>query len=268
MSQRTQPKRAPIPAALRAGLLRDTQSVDSILAAAARHGDDCGRWEAQDEFEHAQRYFELGCWLKYFSERVGASQGPDGLADRIECVRKCWEAGVYDVGYSFYSVFRFGERQFDTCFEMGDGDKVAQALVEIARDNPNGPIADGVRRMQWAMDVPEPNDPWIATSAWGSWDESVPTGWVGVVACRASEVGGLDRRAELRCADPQRRHVLVPEQEYRTRLDNPEHKGYFHLDPAGYPAWNRDKPKETQILEVRGETSAEDEDCEHEGMRP
>lgn len=149
MKSKQRPDRAPISAQVRNQLQRDTQSVESIKAAARRCGDETlSHWDAADELDHARQHFELGCWLHHYAGTVGQ---PDALADRIDCVRRCWEAGVYDVNYSFYSVFRFGERQFDTCFEMGDGEQVAQALMELAREDPDGPIAAGVRKFGWEM---------------------------------------------------------------------------------------------------------------------
>lgn len=151
MSHRNE--KAPIPASLRAQFARDCSSVEAILATAARKGNTCDWSEAGREKEAADRHFELGCWLHYYAPRV---YRPENLQDRIDCVRRCFEAGITNPGYDFHSVFGFGERQFDTCFEMGDGDKVRAALEEIARAAPGGAVAQGVRAMGWTTPAPAP----------------------------------------------------------------------------------------------------------------
>lgn len=138
---------APIPQRSRDQFKSDACSVDAVMAAAKRAGNVCDRWEARDEFDKAAAHFELGCWLHYYAGRV---YDPQHRQDRIDCIRRIWEAGIHDVGYSFYSVFGFGERHFDTCFEMGDGQEVADALKQMARKAPDGPIAAGVKAMGWS----------------------------------------------------------------------------------------------------------------------
>ena len=138
---------APIPAALRAQFQRDGASVEAFLAAAARRGDaQPTQWETRDEMGKARDHFELGCWLHYYADRVGQ---PSNFQDRVDCVRRCWEAGQFDVGYGFHTVFGFNERHYDTCFEMGDGQEVAAALMVLARSEPDGRIAEGVAYHNW-----------------------------------------------------------------------------------------------------------------------
>lgn len=145
------PLKAPISQRLRAQFERDTASVDAIIAAAGRKGINSSRWEAWDEYDASKDYFELGCWLHYYADRVGK---PRGFQDRVDCVRHIWESGVHKVGYRFHSVFGFGERELDTCFEMGDGDKVEDALKAMAIADPAGPIAAGAKAWGWELEPP------------------------------------------------------------------------------------------------------------------
>lgn len=147
------PVKAPISQRLRTQFERDVSSVNYIIAAAERKGNTCGRWEASEEYLAARDHFELGCWLHYYADRVGKLKG---FQDRVDCVRRIWESGIHSggVGYRFFSVFGFGERHFDTCFEMGDGDKVADALKEMARQDPDGPVAAGAKAFGWELRPP------------------------------------------------------------------------------------------------------------------
>jgi len=128
---RNLPDQAPLHASIRAQLVQDTSSLDALKEAARRHGDaELEDYEARIEFDYARNHFELGCWLAYYALRVGRT---DGLKDRIDCSARIIRSGIRDIGYKFYTVFRFGERQFDTCFEMGDADQVFAALYERAQ---------------------------------------------------------------------------------------------------------------------------------------
>lgn len=142
---------SPLPADVRAQLARDCVSVETIQAAAARQGNPCTRSEAVRGKEAADRHFELGCWLHYYAPRVGQSEN---FQDRVDCVRRCFEAGIVHPRYDFFTVFGFGERDFDNCFEMGDGDRVVDALKSIARKEPDGSVARGVRAMGWTTGSP------------------------------------------------------------------------------------------------------------------
>jgi len=50
-------------------------------------------------------------------------------------------AGRVNLAASYISKGRNTSRTFDTCFEMGDGDAVATALVRRAKKNPGGKLA-------------------------------------------------------------------------------------------------------------------------------
>jgi hypothetical protein len=67
-------------------------------------------------------------------------------------VRKLFEAGIAFPGYRFYTVFNFGARELDACFEMGDGSAVKDALVAMAKADPTCQLAQSVREMEWVKD--------------------------------------------------------------------------------------------------------------------
>lgn len=134
---------APITAAERRQLVRD---AGDIKAVAARKGVTLDAWDESRESVASQLHFELGCWLFYYSRRVGM---PGGLKDRIDCLRRLFEAGIDCPGYRFFTIFNFGERQFDTCVEMGDADEVVNALVAMAEQTPDGPLTACVKKMGW-----------------------------------------------------------------------------------------------------------------------
>lgn len=81
---------------------------------------------------------------------------------------------------------------------------------------------------------------WIAGSAYGSWHESVPKGWVGVSAHRPSS------------PPDEKRHFLVPMEEYDAPKDQSA-VGFFVCDPLLHPTWDPDKPKGEQMLTVEAE---------------
>lgn len=137
--------KAPITTAQRAVLERDASDV---RAAAARKGFTCDAWEERAETSAAREHFELGCWLFYYSRRVGMCAG---LADRVNCARRLFESGVFSPRYDFFTVFEFGERQFDTIFEMGDSAEVLALLRIEARKNPAGNLAKAFAHHGWSM---------------------------------------------------------------------------------------------------------------------
>lgn len=103
---------------------------------------------------------------------------------------------------------------------------------------------------------------WTVRSAFGSWHDSVPNGWVGVVAVPCA----LHRTAQV--PESALAHFLVTEVEYNGPRD--PGKLFFLCDPARHPVWDMDKPKDQQDLQVHP-TDAMDADADedaHEGPRP
>lgn len=131
-------KQAPISSAERAQLLIDAKN---IRAAAQRKQVTLDRFEKTRESSAAELHFELGAWLYFYRNRVGIA-GTQGLKDRIDCARRIFEAGITNPGYDFFTIFEFGERQFDTIFESGDSDAVIDGLRAILVTAPT----DGLRK--------------------------------------------------------------------------------------------------------------------------
>jgi PhoPQ-activated pathogenicity-related protein len=89
-----------------------TDAAD-LRSAEARKNVTFDSWDHVREAEAAQKRFELGCWLFYYSTRIHRP-GKNNLADRVDCPRRIFEAGFTRLTYEFYTVFDFGERQFDS----------------------------------------------------------------------------------------------------------------------------------------------------------
>lgn len=79
------------------------------------------------------QYFDELCQLKELLSLIYKSN-PEGLEARIKFVSIILQAGISRSvsGYVFYDIFDVGSRQFDTCFEMDDGDLVMEGLVKVA----------------------------------------------------------------------------------------------------------------------------------------
>lgn len=137
---------APLTAAQRKQLQQDAAD---IRATAARKNVTLDKWEEQSEAYHAKHHFELGCWLFYYSKRIDQ---PEALADRIDCMRRIFEAGFTHLGYDFFTVFDFGERQFDTLVEMNDGKAVIEGVRKYLTDTEKGShVRDAFKYMGWPL---------------------------------------------------------------------------------------------------------------------
>ncbi|ANJ76483.1 hypothetical protein PQH03_28665 [Ralstonia insidiosa] len=139
---------APISARQRAMLERDARD---LYGAAKRKGTTLDRWEHASEAPAAQEHFELGCWLYYFTQRFRS--GKDDLDLRIDIVRRLFLAGLYNPGYMFFTVFDFGERQFDSIFEQGDAEQVKEGLRAYVADDR---IRKGFEQCGWSSEGVQP----------------------------------------------------------------------------------------------------------------
>lgn len=137
---------APLTAAQLAQLRAD---ANDLRAAATRKGTTLDRYEEAQESRAAREHFKLGTWLFYYSTRVGR---PEGLQDRINCLRKLFEAGICSPGYQFFTVFDFGDRTFDTCVEMGDAEDVKEGLRDALRKSGNPRLRAAFEYMGWPLE--------------------------------------------------------------------------------------------------------------------
>jgi hypothetical protein len=138
--------KAPIPAAVRAQLKRDAQNV---RACAERKGLSMDHWEEMDEAEHAKNHFELGCWL-YFYQRSFYDLSKDSINERVQCMLRLFLNGFTNPGYRFYTVFDFGERQFDSIMEMGDSERVMAEMQKALPLDKTGKIAAAFSYYGWS----------------------------------------------------------------------------------------------------------------------
>lgn len=138
-------EKAPIAAAKRKQLRADARS---IAATANRKGISLDAYEQRREATAARDNFELGCWMYYFSRRVGR-EGTEGLADRIQCAHRLFVTGIANPEYDFFTVFDFGECQFDTIFEMGDADQVVDALRKLIPEDRTSNLVQAFNHHGW-----------------------------------------------------------------------------------------------------------------------
>lgn len=141
--------KAPILEVARQRLQADARD---IRGAAKRKDVTLDSHDEQVETAAARDHFELGCWLYHYSLRVG-NTGPDGLAARIDCAKRLFLAGIASPHYDFFTIFDFGERQFDTIFEMGDADAVIDALRASIPDDATGRIEKAFAYHGWPIEI-------------------------------------------------------------------------------------------------------------------
>lgn len=139
---------APLTAAERNLLKADAANIQ---ATAERKGCTLDRWEERSETEAAKNHFELGCWLFYYSRRIGS----ESVEARIDCARRIFIEGITNPGYQFYTIFDFGERQFDTLFEMGDAREVIAGLRQLLADDKTGNLLKAFEFMGWPLSEPD-----------------------------------------------------------------------------------------------------------------
>lgn len=143
----TNAKYPPISEAERARLRADARDIP---ATARRRNTTLDAWDLRSESAAAKKHFALGCWLFYYSRRIFLT-GPEGLRHRIDCARRIFEAGFANPGYAFFTVFEFGEREFDTIFEMGDSAQVLEGLRKLARKSRSPYIKEAFAEMGWSL---------------------------------------------------------------------------------------------------------------------
>lgn len=134
-----------------ADLARLRADARDIPGTAKRRNTTLDAWDLRSERAAAEKHFALGCWLFYYSRRIFLS-GPEGLRHRIDCARRIFEAGLANPGYAFSTVFEFGEREFDTIFEMGDSAQVLDGLRKLARRSQRNAIKDAFAEMGWQLE--------------------------------------------------------------------------------------------------------------------
>lgn len=142
--------KAKYPPLSEAELARLRADARDIPGTAKRRNTTLDAWDLRSERAAAEKHFALGCWLYYYSRRIFLT-GPEGLQHRIDCERRIFEAGLGNPGYAFFTVFEFGEREFDTIFEMGDSTQVLEGLRKLARRSRSQQIREAFAEMGWSL---------------------------------------------------------------------------------------------------------------------
>lgn len=119
-----------------------------LYATAARKGVSFDSWDHMREAPAAIDHFELGCWLFYYSTLI-QKPGKKNLSYRVDCARRIFEAGFTRLGYEFFTLFDFGERQFDSMFEQGDSSDLIDGLRLVLAQRPNPNLADAFAYNAW-----------------------------------------------------------------------------------------------------------------------
>jgi hypothetical protein len=75
--------------------------------------------------------------LKKLKTKISLA-GDAGLKYRIDFVITAYTHGLKEdlVNYKLYDIHHIGERDFDTCFEMYDGDLVVHGIIKATEHNP------------------------------------------------------------------------------------------------------------------------------------
>lgn len=98
----------------------------------------------QREMESEKKFglANLAFLTKLHNVNMGTgSEGPEGLKARIACASHIFTAqdqksavSIDDLrSWRAYTVFGFGDREFDNLFEMGDGDQVHAAMMKLSQ---------------------------------------------------------------------------------------------------------------------------------------
>lgn len=138
--------KAPLSASARKAL---RESIWDIEAIAKRRGDHVDPWELNFEKSMAIDHFEMLAWLKWYMDdpKHQASVGARALI-----VALLFQTGIEKPSYEFFTLTRFGERQFDNIFENGDGDEVVEELLRFAKGLKSGVVDAGISRYGWDRD--------------------------------------------------------------------------------------------------------------------
>lgn len=134
--------RAPISDRDRAMLRR---RLDNLQRCAQKRGITLSMWEEGDERLAGDIYFEVGCWGYWAMRRRSKLT----LDDRARAVFAMLAAGLTSPSYSFYTAFEWGEREYDTWFESGDGSELVQAISDLVLESNHERALPLLRKLGW-----------------------------------------------------------------------------------------------------------------------
>lgn len=136
----------------KADLQQIIDDIGDIRAAAKRKNVTLDTWDECRELRAAKEHFDLGCWFFHYRFLVG-SVGEEGFRARVDCARRSFLEGIFNPGYKFFTLFDFGERHFDTLFEMGDAERVIAELRKLISTDKSGKIAEAFDNFGWPKHV-------------------------------------------------------------------------------------------------------------------
>jgi hypothetical protein len=119
-----------------------------IKFAAKRKQITLSHHEEATEARVAREHFELGCWLHYYSTRVGLDSDT-GFKARVECAMRIFLTGMTNPNYDFFTIFDFGSRTFDAIFEMGDASEVIDRLRTAIPCDASGQLEKAFNHHGW-----------------------------------------------------------------------------------------------------------------------
>lgn len=131
------------------------RDASNIRATSARKGlSPPSDLDVHCESAMAQSHFELGCWLNYYRRLITKDIKPgdnEGFLARVDCAKRIFQSGIMNPRYEFFTVFDFGQRDFDAIFEMGDSDCVIDALRDEILYDSTGNLARAFKHFNWPM---------------------------------------------------------------------------------------------------------------------
>lgn len=103
-------------------------------AIAAKGNEPLSEFEMRRNTALCTEHFTTLCRLKALLPQT-SKETILGREARVEFIKTIWLAGIMSEvkDYAFYDIFDVGDREYDTCFEMGDGTQVMHALVRKTR---------------------------------------------------------------------------------------------------------------------------------------
>jgi hypothetical protein len=125
--------------------------ASNVRAAAVRKNLVLDKYEEREETLAAKRYFQLGAWLYYYKHEMWRDRGRNYLDMQVACLLRLFQAQIPSPGYRFFTVFDFGDRDFDTLFENGNSAEVLQELRAIYFQTKDAAIASGFAYHGWQL---------------------------------------------------------------------------------------------------------------------
>ena len=123
-----------------------------IALTAKRKNITLDRWEEPIEREAARTHFDLGCWLYYYRHQI-YKDNQAGFKARVDCLWRIFIAGFDRLQYEFFTVFEFGERQFDTIFEANDSGAVLDAIRHRYVKTKDPQVRAAFQHMGWKIEI-------------------------------------------------------------------------------------------------------------------